>query len=87
MSSLSYRRSQIVLNLHQGIVMYGWRPLIKGLFCGVAFDRECGLVFYTHISDQYGPFHGKIISATMGEAPHVLDGPLHHGAILTIKEH
>jgi hypothetical protein len=35
MSSLSYRRSQIVLNLHQGIVMSGWRPLIKGYFAAL----------------------------------------------------
>jgi hypothetical protein len=25
--------------------MSGWRPLIKGYFCGVAFDRGCGHVF------------------------------------------
>ena len=40
-----------------------------------------------YISDQYGPFHGKVLSATMSEAPHVLDGLLHHGTTLTIKEH
>ncbi|MGB6326968.1 MAG: hypothetical protein WBG11_14655, partial [Methylocella sp.] len=28
-----------------GIVMSGRRPLIKGFFCGAAFDRGCGLVF------------------------------------------
>ena len=28
-----------------GIVMSGRRPLIKGFFCGGAFDRGCGHVF------------------------------------------
>ena len=51
------------------------------------YGIDPGMLFYTHISDQYGPFHGKIISATLGEAPHVLDGLLHHGTVLTIKEH
>lgn len=51
------------------------------------YGIDPGMLFYTHISDQYGPFHGKIISATMSEAPHVLDGLLHHGSGLTIKEH
>ncbi len=51
------------------------------------YGIDPGMLFYTHISDQYGPFHAKVISATMGEAPHVLDGLLHHGAALVIKEH
>ena len=33
--------------------------------------NEPGVSFYTHVSDQYGPFHTKIIAATAGEAPHV----------------
>lgn len=32
----------------------------------------------THVSDQYGPFRTKVIAATAGEAPHVLDGLLYH---------
>ncbi|HEY8127357.1 MAG TPA: Tn3 family transposase [Hyphomicrobium sp.] len=51
------------------------------------YGIDPGMLFYTHISDQYGPFHGKVLSATMSEAPHVLDGLLHHGTSLTIKEH
>jgi hypothetical protein len=31
--------------LQFGLVMSGWRPLIKVFFCGVAFDRGCGHVF------------------------------------------
>ena len=51
------------------------------------YGIDPGMLFYTHISDQYGPFHGKVLSATMSEAPFVLDGLLHHGTELTIKEH
>ncbi len=64
----------------------GWRGHGSGEI-NAKYGIDPGMLFYTHISDQYGPFHGKIISATMGEAPHVLDGLLHHGTILTIKEH
>ena len=35
-----------------------------------------GVSFYTHISDQFGPYHTKVIAATASEAPHVLDGLL-----------
>lgn len=40
--------------------------------------KEPGVAFYTHISDQFGPFHTKVIAATASEAPHVLDGLLEH---------
>ena len=33
---------------------------------------EPGVAFYTHVSDQFGPFHTKVIAATASEAPHVL---------------
>src|SRR5208282_5237056 len=46
------------------------------------YGVDPGMLFYTHISDQYGPFYGKVLSATMSEAPHVLDGLLHHGTAL-----
>jgi len=48
---------------------------------------EPAVSFYTHVSDRYAPFHSKVISATAGEAAHVLDGLLHHGAELSIQEH
>ncbi|MGO9236691.1 MAG: Tn3 family transposase [Methylocella sp.] len=51
------------------------------------YGSEPGVRFYTHVSDQYGSFHIKVISATNAEAPHVLDGLMHHGASLDIKEH
>lgn len=48
---------------------------------------EPAVSFYTHLSDRYAPFHSKVISATAGEATHVLDGLLHHGAELNIERH
>ena len=41
------------------------------------YGSEPGIKFYTHISDRFAPFHTKVISATAGEAIHVLDGLLH----------
>jgi TnpA family transposase len=38
------------------------------------YGPEPGLRVYTHLSDLYGSFHAKVISATTSEAPHVLDG-------------
>lgn len=49
--------------------------------------RDPAIAFYTHISDRYAPFHTKVISATAGEAAHVLDGLLYHGADLDIAVH
>ena len=49
--------------------------------------NEPGVAFYTHLSDQFGPFHTKVIAATASEAPHVLDGLLRHGTGLRPAEH
>ena len=38
------------------------------------YGPEPGLRVYAHLSDLYGSFHAKVISATASEAPHVLDG-------------
>jgi TnpA family transposase len=46
-----------------------------------------GLSFYTHVSDQHGPYNIRAISATDHEAPFVLDGLLHHGSRLRISTH
>lgn len=46
-----------------------------------------GFSFYTHVSDQHGPYHVRVISAATHEAPYVLDGLLHHGTGLTIDTH
>jgi len=51
------------------------------------YGNEPGVMFYTHISDQYAPFHTKVINATVRDATHVLDGLLYHESDLQIEEH
>ena len=51
------------------------------------YGIEPGLTFYTHISDRYAPFHSKVISTTVRDATHVLDGLLHHESDIRIEEH
>ena len=51
------------------------------------YGADPGMLFYTHLSDQHGSYRSRVISATTGEAPHVLDGLMHHGTTLEIKEH
>jgi len=61
-----------------------------GRFAGqvnLKYGQNPGVQFYTHISDQYTPFHTKVISATVRDATHVLDGLLYHESDLRIKEH
>jgi TnpA family transposase len=51
------------------------------------YGRDPTVMFYTHISDQYAPFHTKVISSTVRDALHVLDGLLGHETDLRIQEH
>jgi TnpA family transposase len=51
------------------------------------YGQDPGVKFYTHVSDQFGPYHTKVIAATANEAPHVLDGLLYHQSSLVIHEH
>lgn len=51
------------------------------------YGNEPGVLFYTHISDQYTPFHTKVIAANARDATHVLDGLLYHESELAIEEH
>lgn len=51
------------------------------------YGVDPGFSLYTHVSDQHGPYHATVLSASMHEAPYVLDGLLHHGTSLTIAEH
>jgi TnpA family transposase len=51
------------------------------------YGQDPGVKFYTHLSDQFGPFHTKVIAATANEAPYVLDGLLYHQSSLVINEH
>jgi TnpA family transposase len=51
------------------------------------YGNDPGVTFYTHVSDQYAPFHTKVINATVRDATHVLDGLLYHESELRIEEH
>ncbi len=51
------------------------------------YGLEPSVMFYTHISDQYAPFHIKVINATDRDATHILDGLLYHESDLQIQEH
>ena len=51
------------------------------------YGNDPGVTFYTHISDQYAPFHTKVINATVRDATHVLDGLLYHESDFRIEEH
>jgi hypothetical protein len=51
------------------------------------YGVDPGFSFYTHVSDQHAPYHVRVISAATHEAPHVLDGLLHHGTSLKIDTH
>lgn len=51
------------------------------------YGHEPTVQFYTHISDQYAPFHTKVINSTVRDATHVLDGLLYHESDLRIEEH
>ncbi|MEG2508635.1 MAG: Tn3 family transposase, partial [Chryseobacterium sp.] len=46
-----------------------------------------GVQFYTHISDQYAPFHTKVINVGVRDATYVLDGLLYHESDVQIEEH
>lgn len=43
--------------------------------------------FYTHISDQYAPFHTKVVNVGVRDSTYVLDGLLYHESDLRIEEH
>jgi TnpA family transposase len=51
------------------------------------YGSEPGVLFYTHLSDQYAPFYTKVINANVRDATHVLDGLLYHESELRIEEH
>ncbi|MBV9546376.1 MAG: Tn3 family transposase [Chloroflexi bacterium] len=51
------------------------------------YGPDPGVKLYTHLSDQYGPYHSTTISATASEAPYLVDGLLYHETDLEIAEH
>ena len=64
----------------------GGRGEVRALV-NLHYGQDPGVKFYTHLSDQFGPFHTKVIAATANEAPHVLGGLLYHQSSLVIDEH
>ncbi len=51
------------------------------------YGYEPGAAFYTHVSGSYGPYRTKMIAASAGEAPYVVDGLQDHGCDLAIDTH
>ena len=51
------------------------------------YGDDPGVLFYTHVSNQYAGYHIKVINAPVRDATHVLDGMLHHESDLKIEEH
>ena len=54
------------------------------------YDPSPSVMFYTHTSDQYSSYYTQLISATMHDATHVIDGllyQLYHQTDLPIEEH
>lgn len=51
------------------------------------YSGEPGVKIYTHLSDHFASFHSRVISATAGEAPYVLDGLLLHGSGVAPQVH
>jgi TnpA family transposase len=51
------------------------------------YGSDPGVQFYTHVSDQYAPFHTKVINVGVRDATYVLDGLLYHESDLRIEEH
>lgn len=45
------------------------------------------VMFYTHLSDQYAPYHAKLVNVGVRDSTYVLDGLLYHESDLRIEEH
>jgi hypothetical protein len=70
-------------NARSGPAMCGPKRSARTL----TYGPEPGVKVYTHLSDQYGPYHSTTISATASEAPYLVDGLLYHETDLEIAEH
>ena len=49
--------------------------------------RRRGLQIYSWTSDQYSQYASKVVTATIRDAPHTLDGILDNQTVLPIEEH
>jgi TnpA family transposase len=59
----------------------------SGSHFNAKYGTDPGVTFYTHISDQYAPFHTRVIHVPVRDATYVLDGLLNHESDLRIEEH
>lgn len=62
----------------------------QGKFSGqvnLKYGQKPSVQLYTHISDQYSPYHVQVTSTGIRDSTHVLDGLLHHESDLRIEEH
>jgi TnpA family transposase len=82
----AYRGSGTTSSSDAQFFRAGGRGEVGGLV-NLHYGQDPGVKFYTHLSDQFGPFHTKVIAATANEAPYVLDGLLYHQSRLVINEH
>src|SRR3546814_14752260 len=51
------------------------------------YGAEPGVKIYSHLSDHFASFGSRIMSATAGEAPYVLDGLVLGAGNLPLHEH
>ncbi|ORJ48478.1 Tn3 family transposase [Kluyvera intermedia] len=51
------------------------------------YGSSPGRTFYTHISDQYAPFHTKVVNVGVRDSTYVLDGLLYHESDPRIDEY
>lgn len=59
----------------------------SGSHFNAKYGSDPGVTFYTHISDQYAPFHTRVINAPVRDATYVLDGLLYHESDIRVEEH
>ncbi|MCY1212551.1 Tn3 transposase DDE domain protein [compost metagenome] len=50
------------------------------------YGSDPGRMIYTHISDQYAPYHTKLVNVGVRDSTYVLDGLLYHESDLRIQE-
>jgi TnpA family transposase len=60
---------------------------VKSASINPKYGSEPGIIYYSHTSDLYAPFHISVITTNLRDSTYVLDGLLHHEADLNIYEH
>jgi len=60
---------------------------VKSSSINPKYGNTPGMIYYSHTSDGYAPFHVTVITSNLRDSTYVLDGLLHHEADLNIYEH